>query len=66
MPNEKSRESQFFLMFARDPILPLNTLLEPKIRYMGNDVNMVSLEAMKSIFELVVVSLKNARACKDP
>ena len=55
-----------FLMFARDPILPLNTLLEPKIRYMGNDVNMISLEAMKSIFELVAVNLKNARSCKDP
>ena len=31
MPNENSRESPFFLMFARDPILPLNTLLQPKI-----------------------------------
>ena len=33
---------------------------------MGNDVNMISLEVMKSIFELVAVNLKNARACKDP
>ena len=49
MPNENSRESPFFLMFARDPILPLNTLLEPIKRYMGNDVNMISLEVMKSI-----------------
>ena len=32
---------------------------------MGNDLNMISLEAMKSMFELVVVNLKNARACKD-
>ena len=31
MPNENSRESPFFMMFSRDPILPLNTLLEPKI-----------------------------------
>ena len=31
MPNENSRESPFFLMFARDPILPLNTLLQPKV-----------------------------------
>ena len=49
-------------MFARDPILPLNTLLQPKVQYMGNDDNMISLEAMKSIFELVAVNLKNARA----
>ena len=31
MPNKHSKESPFFLMFGRDPVLPLNTLLEPKI-----------------------------------
>ena len=66
MPNENSRESPFFLMFVRDPILPLNTLLSPKIRYMGNDHNMISLEAMKSMFELVTANLKKARTRKDP
>ena len=50
IPNEHSKESPFFLMFGRDPILPLNTLLEPKIRYMGNDINILSLEAMKKLY----------------
>ena len=33
---------------------------------MGNDDNIISLEAMKSIFKLVSVNLKNARVQKDP
>ena len=52
IPNEDSKESPFFLMFGRDPVLPLNTLLEPKIRYMGNDINIISLETMKNLYEL--------------
>ena len=33
---------------------------------MGNDDNMISLEAMKSMFKLVAVNLENVRAWKDP
>ena len=47
IPNKQSKESPFLLMFGRDPVLPLNTLLFPKMRYLGNDMNIFSLEAMK-------------------
>ena len=60
IPNEHSKESPFFLMFGRDPVLPLNTLLEPKIRYMGTDVNIISLESMKNLYEIVATNLKLA------
>ena len=53
-------------MFGRDPILPLNTLLEPKIKYLGNDVNVLSLEAMKNMFEIAARNLKLARERGDP
>ena len=38
-------------MFGRDPVLPLNTLLQPKVRYMGNDINIISLETMKNSYK---------------
>ena len=66
IPNEHSKESPFFLMFGRDPILPLNTLLGPKMRYLGNDINVLSLEAMKNMFEIATTNLKMAQERGDP
>ena len=60
-PNEHSRESPFFLMFGRNPRIPLNTLLEPKIRYMGTEENILSLEALQRIYFMVAENLKLAR-----
>ena len=65
IPNEHSKKSPFFLMFGRDPVLPLNTLLEPKIRYLGNYVNVLSLEAMKNMFEIAATNLKLAQETGD-
>ena len=62
LPNEYSRESPFFLMFGRDPILPLNNLIKPEVRYLGNDENILSLEALKNIYEIAATNLKYARA----
>ena len=41
-----------------EEILPLNTLLGPKIRHLGNDINILSLEAMKNMFEIATTNLK--------
>ena len=66
IPNEHSKESPFFLMFGRDPVHPLNMLLGPKMRYLGNDINILSLEAMNNMFEIVATNLKMAREKGDP
>ena len=53
-------------MFGRDPVLPLNTLLGPKVRYLGNDMNILLLEAMKNMFEIAATNLKIVRERRDP
>ena len=65
-PNEHSRESPFFLMFGRDPLLPLTKLLRPKLRYLGNDESILSLESLQNIYQLVVTNLKIAREKRQP
>ena len=60
LPNEHSKESLFFLMFGRDAILPLNKLLQPQVQYLGNDVNILSMQALKNTYEVVAQNLKIA------
>ena len=66
LPNEHSRESPFFLMYGRDPLLPLTKLLQPKVRYLGKDENIVSLEALKNIYQLMVMNLMLACEKRQP
>ena len=66
IPNKHSKESPFFLMFGRDPVLPLNTLLGPKMKYLGNHMNILLLEAMKNMFEIAATNLKMAQERGDP
>ena len=65
LPNKHSKESPLFLMFGRDSILPLNKLLSPQFRYLGNDLNMLSLEALKNMFHLAAENLYKARSHHD-
>ena len=62
LPNEYSKESPFFLMFHRDAILPFNKLLQPQVQYLGNDENILPMQALKNIYEVVAQNLKIARA----
>ena len=49
-------------MFGRDAILPLSKLLQPQVRYLGNDENILSMQALKNIYEVVAQNLKTAHA----
>ena len=65
LPNEHSKESPLFLMFGRDAVLPLNSLLSPQMHYLGNDLNVLSLEALKNMFHIATENLRRARIHHD-
>ena len=62
LPNEHLRETPFFLMFGKDPRIPLNDLLRSRIRYLGMDQMILSLQAMRNIYKVVAKNLKIACA----
>ena len=53
-------------MFGRDPLIPLAKLLRPKLRYLGNEESILSLETLQNIYQLVVTNLKMAREKRQP
>ena len=53
-------------MFGRDPLIPLTKLLRPKLRYLGNNESILSLETLQNIYQLVVTNLKMAREKRQP
>ena len=59
--NEHSRESPFFIMFGRDPRIPLTEILGPHIRYLGTDETILSLESLCKMYLIVAENLQKAR-----
>ena len=45
-------------MFGRDAILPLSKLLQPQVRYLSSDENILSMQALKNIYEVIAQNLK--------
>ena len=64
-PNEHSRESPFFLMFGRDPRIPLSDMLGQNIRYLGDDESVLSLESLQQMYYLAAENIKKAREKMD-
>ena len=52
-------------MFGGDAVLPLNSLLSPQMHYLGNDLNVLSLEALKNMFHIATENLCHARIRRD-
>ena len=60
VPNVSSKESPFFLMFGRDPYMPLNKLLSQAMRYLGTDEGIPKLEALQNLLQLTTAQIEYA------
>ncbi|MCG8033371.1 MAG: DDE-type integrase/transposase/recombinase [Candidatus Thiodiazotropha taylori] len=59
--SESSKFSPFFLLYNRDVVLPLDHLLKPRRKYVGEDAHQIALEQQHKSFVLVHKHLKRAR-----
>lgn len=59
--NESSKFSPFFLLFNRDVVLTLDTILKPRRKYVGEDMHQIALEQQHKSFLLVHKNLKQAK-----
>ena len=57
LPSTATSESPFFLMFARDPLLPLQDFLMPRPRYMGDEDGYIQLDLLRKAFALAAYNL---------
>ena len=48
-------------MFGHDPRIPLTELLKPKLRYLGTDETILSLQALRNMYLIVAEKLHKAR-----
>ena len=62
-PNMSAKESAFFLMYIRDHMNKLSSILNAPRRYLCDDAGLPDLEALKNMYQMVAQQLYNSRQC---
>ena len=60
--HDSTEFSPFFMVYGRDPVLPMDTLLGPKIKYFGENYIPLQLERLNKAFILARNRLEEVRA----
>ena len=58
IPNVTLKESPLFLMFGRDPYMPLNKLLSRATRYLGTDKGIPDLKALQNFLHMTTTQIE--------
>lgn len=56
-----SKFSPFFLLYNRDVVLPIDNLLKPRRKYLGEDLHQIALQEQHKAFVTVRKNLKKAK-----
>ena len=59
--NESSKFTPYFIVYGRDPVLPMDTLLQPRPKYMGEDYVPCMLERLHYAYRDVQCHLMQSR-----
>ena len=62
-PNMSAKESAFFLMYGRDPVNKLSSILNAPRWYLCDNSGLPDLEALKNMYQMVAQQLYNSRQC---
>ena len=60
-PNMSAKELAFFLVYGRDPVNKLSSILNAPRRYLCDDSGLPNLEALKNMYQMVAQQLYNSR-----
>ena len=59
--NETTKYSPYFVTYGRDPRLPIDTILQPRLRYTGEEYVPAMFEQLHNAYSHVVTNIQQAR-----
>ena len=59
--NESTKHTPYFVMYGRDPVMPVDTLLQPRSKYFGEDYVPLAFERLHDAYAEVVQNMQQSR-----
>ena len=59
--NESTKFSAFYLLYNRDPVLPIDNILKPRRKYLGEEPHKIAIEQQHKSFIMVHQNLNRAK-----